>query len=192
MEFINECSELEFADEKKQLLSYIEHLIDNDNFDFDFDSDYIKSQICKLIAKNKNNKNRRFITNQLISTINELISDEDYADNFDIIIDNLQYTFIEYNSVKGEIKEDVYCEKRVKAVLEELPNILFLKFSSAYDCQTMLEFIVSEDDSANLDLALKILAREKKITEILKDCNNYTADKVMSYIQINKIKYFSK
>lgn len=171
----------DFLNDKNELFAHIDRIIEYGHLDFNID--FIKTDICNLIVRNKNNQNMKFIREDLISDVNEFIDDEDYETNLDYIIGKLQYRFVEYNYTKGEVNEDIYCTKRVKAVLEELPKILFLKFDEKYDCSTILDFIMSENDYDNLDLALKIIEKEKKdINEMLTYCNNYTKDNILLYI----------
>lgn len=162
-------------------------MIDSDYCDID----YIQGEINDLICENKSDENKKFNRKNLISEINELIDDdEEYvAENFSDIIRLLECKFIEYNPIKGEVEQNIYCEEKVRAVLEEIPNIVFIKFNRIYkNFSTLIDYMLSENDYKNFDLVLDILKKEKKpVSELLDKCKDSTIEKVNLYLE--KIKY---
>jgi hypothetical protein len=141
-------------------------------------------RINDLIVKHKNMEEEDFDKEELLSTINELLSDEDYEEKLSDIEYYLQYTITEYNDTKGEVSEKYYCKEKVKVVLEEIPNILFLKFYPMDGCSTFIDFIIYKRDYDNFELVLKILEKNKiDIYDMLKDCNEYTSEQVILYLE---------
>lgn len=157
---------MKFSDKDKEILhSYVDNSSINeiiyyieDNFGTE------KDRYLQEI----NETNKLFDKNELITKINEIIErnhDDDTDDKNIFELENeLQIVYTEHHYLRGDEEEMIYSNKKVKVVLENIPNIIYEKFNKMpyVPYSTITEYIIFNNDLKNLKLVNKILNKDKK------------------------------
>lgn len=156
---------MKFSDKDKEILhSYVDNSSINEIIYYienNFGSE--KDRYLQEI----NETNKLFDKNELITKIKEII-ERNHDDTDDINIfeleNELQIVYTEHHYLRGDEEEMIYSNKKVKVVLENIPNIIYEKFNKVpyVPYSTITEYIICNNDLKNLKLVNKILNKDKK------------------------------
>lgn len=157
---------MKFSDKDKEILhSYVDNSRINEIIYYIEDN--YGSEKDRYLQK-INETNKLFDKNELITKINEIIERNHNDDTDDINIfeleNELQIVYTEHHYLRGDEEEMIYSNKKVKVVLENIPNIIYEKFNKMLNVpySTITEYIIFNNDLKNLKLVNKILNKDKK------------------------------
>ena len=144
--------------------------------------------VKQIECKYKNDEAEQFDKHKLIKKIKSLIEDEDYEENLDSIISELEICYTEQNDTKGPVDEMIYCGEKVKVILESVPQIVYLRFDEQYGNTTITDYVVNNGDFDNFEIILEILKKSKKsLVNCIDTTNQSIMEKIMGYLEKNNL-----